>query len=274
MEDGRAAAAVISLAALVGLCLVAGLRMEVPKAAPAAEPPPVAKTEGFASVQPLPDPPRLRALVVGDSNIFGPLGKFLQRGLGALGYDVVRRGKPTSGLARPDFFDWTAEVAVLLDRHEPDLVIAMFGGNDGQRMESTHLSGKPAQMQDIDAWAQEYQHRVRTFAEQLRGEGRTVFILSPTNRRPRFAREKMQRVRAAQREALDGMRGVTWIDMFPLSSDAHGEWLKEGADVNGNLVNYRRGDGIHLTPAGGQVVGQRVLERLLDSGVTLCGTTD
>lgn len=275
MNDRRAATAVIPLVVLVGLWLVAtGLRMELPPTEPPPPPPPVVETEGFACVQPLPDPPRLRALVVGDSNIFGPLGKFLERGLGALGYDVKRRGKPTSGLARPDFFDWAAEVEGLLERHEPNLVIAMFGGNDGQRMASTDLSGKPVQMSAGDAWAHEYQSRVSAFARKVRGEGRTVFILSPTNRRPRFAREKMQKVRAAQREALEGMDNVTWIDMFPLSSDADGEWLKEGTDVNGDLVNYRRPDGIHLTPAGGQVVGQRVLERLLDSGLTLCGTAE
>ena len=82
---------------------------------------------------------------------------------------------------------------------------------------------------------------------------------------------KMQKVRAAQREGLEGMRGVTWIDMFPLSSDANGRWLEEGADVNGNPINYRREDGIHLTPAGGQLVGRRLLERLMERGLTLCG---
>jgi len=275
MEDRRAAAAVIPLFIVAGFCLVAaGLRLAPPPTPPTALPPLVFGAEGFDCVQPLPDPPRLGALIIGDSNIFGPLGKFLQRSLGALGYDVVRRGKPTSGLARPDFFDWSAEAAVLLERHDPDLVIAMFGGNDGQRMQPTDLSVKPVQMGAGEAWSQEYQTRVRAFAGQLRGDHRAVFVLSPTNRRPRFAREKMQKVRAAQREALVGVSRVTWIDMFPLSSDEHGEWLKDGADVDGNPVSYRRPDGIHLTPAGGQLVGHRVLERLLDSGLTLCGTRE
>jgi uncharacterized protein len=278
MRDGHDVAGLaFTLAVMAGLCLVAaGFRLPPPPAPPPPTPLPALTlgVEGFDCVQPLPDPPRLGALIIGDSNIFGPLGKFLQRGLGALGYDVDRRGKPTSGLARPDFFDWWAEARTLLDAHQPDLVIAMFGGNDGQRMESTDLSRQSVRIADGGAWGHEYQRRVRSFAALLRGQGRAVFILSPTNRRPRFAREKMQKVRAAQREALEGMQGVTWIDMFPLSSDEHGEWLEEGVDVDGDPINYRRPDGIHLTPAGGQLVGHRVLERLLDNGLTLCGKRD
>jgi len=141
-------------------------------------------------------------------------------------------------------------------------------------MEFHDASGTPLKMDSGDAWEVAYQHRIREFALLLRGDSRRVFILSPTNRRPRFAREKMIRVRAAQRRALKDLEGVTWIDMFPLSSDDSGTWLNSGADVDGNIVRYRREDGIHLTPAGGQVVGQRLIERLLREGLTACGRPD
>ena len=276
MRGDRASGALLGLATVVGMCALAwGVRM-VPIPEPTPAPPVVVEvlSEGFEAVQPLPDPPRLTALVIGDSNIFGPLGKFLERSLGALGYDVTRQGKPTSGLARPDFFDWPQQARTLLQAHQPDIVIAMFGGNDGQRMESPDQSGKAIRMEIGEAWSREYRQRVREFALLLRGQHRRVFILSPTNRRPRFAREKMLKVRAAQGEALEGLENVTWIDMFPPSSDAQGEWLNTGTDVDGNPVRYRRQDGIHLTPAGAQVVGQRLLERLMASGLTLCGAND
>ena len=263
----------------VGLCVVAAtLKLAPPVQAPEPAAEDVAPVEvvevAFTRVLQLPDPPRIPALIVGDSNIFGPLGKSLERSLGALGFDVKRRGKATSGLARPDFFDWSTEARRLLATHQPDLVIAMFGGNDGQRMEFHDASGSPVKMDSGEAWELAYQQRIREFALLLRGSSRRVFILSPTNRRPRFAREKMIRVRVAQERALEGLAGVTWIDMFPLSSDASGAWLEAGADVNGNPVRYRREDGIHLTPAGGQLVGQRLLDRLLSEGLTACGALD
>ena len=47
-----------------------------------------------------------RVLVIGDSMIAGGFGLYLARALGEdRGYDVTRRGKSSSGLARPDFFN-------------------------------------------------------------------------------------------------------------------------------------------------------------------------
>jgi len=266
------------LLAIVALCAVAaGLRMTPP--VPETVPAPVAapappSVEGFTCVKPLVNPPRLQALIVGDSNIFGPFGRFLERSLGALGYDVVRRGKPVSGLSRPDFFDWDQEAMALLEAQDPDLVIAMFGGNDGQWLGFKHRSITSTRPSDGEGWQREYGQRVRAFATRLRGEDRRVFFLSPTNRAPRLARELMRRVRRAQREGLAGLARVTWIDMFPYTSDDAGEWLKSGVDVDGHPVNYRRPDGIHLTPAGGKLVGQRVLDRLMDDGLTSCAARE
>lgn len=213
---------------------------------------------------------RPRALVIGDSNIYGELGKALHSSLAAFGYSVVRKGKPTSGLARPDFWDWNARAAELIDAHDPQVVIAMFGGNDGQRCKSADMSGSPIWYRDAGLWEAEYEDRVRNFVHVLRGEGRRVFLLSPTNRRPRIAREKMRRIQTLQRSATEGVEGVTWIDMFPLSSDEQGSWLRDGLDVMGKRVRYRRGDGIHLTPEGGDLVGRRLLQVLLGHGLLSC----
>ncbi|MEZ4269846.1 MAG: DUF459 domain-containing protein, partial [Myxococcota bacterium] len=79
--------------------------------------------------------PPMEVLLLGDSNIYGALGKEIQRALPAVGFHVVRRGKPTSGLARPDFFDWFDTARELIGRYRPDVVIVMLGGNDGQRLE-------------------------------------------------------------------------------------------------------------------------------------------
>lgn len=211
-------------------------------------------------------------LLLGDSNIYGALGKEIARALPAMAFEVVRRGKPTSGLARPDFFDWFNTARELIDRHEPDVVIIMLGGNDGQRLERVHEhEGERILWRDERAWRDEYFHRVRDLMTLLRGEHRRVFFLSPTNRRPRLAREKMLRVREVQRAAADSIDGVEWIDMFPLSSDANGNWLKGTTDARGARVRYRRSDGIHLTPEGAAVVASRVVERLVQRGLAACG---
>ena len=62
---------------------------------------------GEAFPVPAPDAPRV--LLIGDSNFFGPLGHTLVHAFAQRAYHVKIRGKPSSGLARPEFFDWFAE---------------------------------------------------------------------------------------------------------------------------------------------------------------------
>ena len=42
--------------------------------------------------------------------------------------------KVSSGLARPDFFDWPAHLRRQLPAVDPDIVVVTFGGNDAQGM--------------------------------------------------------------------------------------------------------------------------------------------
>ncbi len=216
--------------------------------------------------------PPMEVLLLGDSNIYGALGKEIQHALPEVGFHVVRRGKPTSGLARPDFFDWFDTARELIGRYRPDVVIIMLGGNDGQRLERVNNQPDERIMwREEGAWRDEYFHRVRELMELLRGDRRRVFFLSPTNRRPRLAREKMMRVREVQRLAASSVDGIEWIDMFPLSSDANGNWLKGTTDVRGARVRYRRSDGIHLTPEGAEIVAERVVRDLVQRGLAACG---
>lgn len=216
------------------------------------------------------DGERPKALVLGDSNIYGTLGKALATSLSALGYDVARYGKPTSGLARPDFFDWPTYAAEVLSEFDADVVFFMFGGNDGQRLTFVASGAERVWFREQEPWRDEYAERVESFAKLLRGDHRRVFLLSPTNRRSRIERSKMERVKDVQRGATEGLERVTWIDMYPFSSDSHGGYLSAGVDLAGASLSYRRGDGIHLTPAGGVEVARRLLTDLLERGIAAC----
>jgi len=208
------------------------------------------------------DPAQKTVLLIGDSNIFGHLGKALEADLRAEGYRVVRRGKPTSGLARPDFFDWFVEARRLVDAARPDTVIMLFGGNDGQRLRFRDRALGTIFWEDEARWNVVYETRIRRLMEYLQADGRRVVLLSPTNRASPRARMRMGRVRGAMQRAVRDLERVTYVDMFPFSSDERGRWLQTGHDERGRPVAYRRGDGIHLTTAGGVEVARRVLPTL------------
>lgn len=205
------------------------------------------------------EPCAVRILLLGDSNIYGSLGRALQTRLEAAGYRVFRFGKPTSGLARPDFFDWLVEAPPRLALYRPDIVLFMAGGNDGQVLQPRPPMSKIIQFHSEQAWREEYGRRVLMLAELLALDGRMAFFLSPTNRRSLVARRKMQRVRAVQATALAGVPRVAWIDMGPPSSDEGGNYLARGPSPGGRRVALRHGDGIHLTDEGGRVVAERLL---------------
>lgn len=202
-----------------------------------------------------------RVLLIGDSNFFGSLGHTLRLGLEAEGHTVYLRGKASSGLARPEFFDWFAESERLIEEFRPTIIITMLGANDVQRITWPALSDRVF-FKDEPAWRRAYFGRVRQFMRHLAQDGRRVFYLSPTNRGWKIAVDAVTKVREIQSRAALGLTGLTWVDMFPLSSDEHGSWLRMGLDDNGKPVWYRRPDRIHLTAEGGKLVGTRVLAEL------------
>ncbi len=215
-----------------------------------------------------PEASRPRALLLGDSNIYSDLGRPLEARLSELGFLTSRFGKPTSGMARPDFFDWIAEAPRLVDGYQPDVVIMLLGGNDAQWLAPYDPEGRRLAWSREGVWRAEYQRRVRELATTLIGDGpRQLLLLGPTNRRPKRLRERMSRVRAAQSAAVEGLPGATWIDTFDASSGANGRWLFRAYDERGRLVRLRRRDGIHFTPEGGEVVASRLVPALLDAGL-------
>ncbi|MEZ4264972.1 MAG: DUF459 domain-containing protein [Myxococcota bacterium] len=212
------------------------------------------------------------ALILGDSNIYGSLGTELERSLQALGYRTDRFGRSGSGLARPDYFDWFAEAPALIEEADPDVVFFMCGGNDGQGLMPRTPQQRRITYDDDEAWEAEYSARVIELASLLGDVIRPVYFLSPTNRRPKSARERMGRVRRVQAAALDYLDTAWWIDMFPLTTDAAGRYLWRERDDQGHMQQLRSADGVHLTKTGGKVVGARLARELVAGGLPIFGT--
>ena len=104
--------------------------------------------------------PLTRVLLLGDSMIatgFGvKLESLLDKTAGIVAY---RKGKSASGLARPDFYDWMSEGRHQALAREPDVVIVMLGGNDGQDL-TTNGPSKRRVRWGSEAWNDAYAARV------------------------------------------------------------------------------------------------------------------
>ena len=88
-----------------------------------------------------------------------------------------------TGLARPDVYNWPAEVAKEVATAKPDVVIMIFGANDDQDM---MVNGKRVVL-GTPAWAQEYARRVNQIADEVVTPTRTLIWLEvPPTVRPQI----------------------------------------------------------------------------------------
>lgn len=205
------------------------------------------------------DPAATKILIVGDSMIAGGLGLFLENNLRKLhGYQVRRKGKSSTGLARPDFFSWPKEAQKQVDEFAPDAAVVMFGGNDvqGLRMPDKGWITWPE-----PEWPEEYARRVNAFADIVAPGGRPLFWIGMPVMRPEKFHLRVQRVNTIYRAEMAIRPGARFVDIWRLLADDRGEYtdrLSLDGEPGGKKVRVRAGDGIHLSVAGAQRVEAHV----------------
>lgn len=205
------------------------------------------------------DPNATKILVLGDSMIAGGVGLFLENGLRREhGYNVRRKGKSSTGLARPDFFSWPKEAAAQVEAFQPDAVVAMFGGNDVQGL----YMGKGEWITWPEPeWPAEYARRVNAFADIVAPAGQPLFWIGMPVMRPEKFHLRVQRVNTIYRAEMAIRPGGRFIDIWRLLADANGEY-SDRLDVDGlpggKTERVRAGDGIHLSVAGAHRVAAHV----------------
>lgn len=211
-------------------------------------------------------------LILGDSMIAGGFGVFLERALKKEhGYKTIRRrGKSSSGLARPDFFDWMKEAKALVAKKKPDINVVMFGGNDVQGLYMG--KGKWIRWHE-QGWQEEYVARITALCEIIAPEGQQIFWVGLPIMRPNKFRGRVERVNTIYRAEMAIRPGATFVDTWSLLANTKGEYsdriyLQPEFDEAGNPVKRKRkrvraGDGIHLSPAGAHHLKAHVLDELL-----------
>ncbi|MGZ3461174.1 MAG: DUF459 domain-containing protein, partial [Archangium sp.] len=112
-------------------------------------------------------------LLLGDSLLVTSFGEFLEKSLNEQpGLRAVRRAKSSTGLARPDFFDWMKAGREEVERHRPEVVVVIMGGNDGQDL--TDDQGKGRIHWGTPQWEVAYRQRVEDFLRVLDAPGRKI----------------------------------------------------------------------------------------------------
>lgn len=189
---------------------------------------------------------KLRVVVVGDSLAAG-LGIYLERVLKPSLVRVSRQGRISSGLARPDYFDWPAAMEQIVDNFRPDLVVVMLGENDNQALRTPGgLEETPVGTVD---WPEDYEERVREFMELITAKGsRLVWVGLPIVRdEGRWS--IVERQNDIFERAAHDVRNVAFLDTWDLFSAPDGGYTAYYRS-EGGVQLIRESDGLHFNNAG------------------------
>lgn len=199
-----------------------------------------------------------RILLAGDSMMQG-VAPLLMRDLASLhpDWEVHDLSRQSTGLTVRRYFDWPTRIVDEMDARSLTLVVVFLGPNDpwdmvvdGQR----HVFPSPG-------WALNYALRVdEVLAAAAERQVRVIWIGLPSMREGRV------RDGAILQNHIFHARSKNWgtdyLATEPLIGTLSEPFRKFKQAVDGQPVNFRAEDGIHMTPSALRLVKQALLEHI------------
>ena len=201
----------------------------------------------------------LRLHIMGDSMVqfFGHVMVGLANDTGVI--EASTEHQLSSGLSRPDFYDWPTRIVDVMAAENPDAVVLMFGGNDAQAIV---VDGQIAR-RFSDAWVAEYSARVGHVMDLVTTDPDRVLIWvgQPIMEDPDYD-SRMQRVNEIFDAEAAKRDRVHYVDTRNLFRGPNGGFSRYVADADGQLADVRLTDGVHLSTLGGRWLSQVLLDEL------------
>ena len=219
----------------------------------------VIRVPARACVRGLPSPTEPKAnlvLVTGDN-----IGVLTATGLVSVGVGALNEGRISTGIVRTDFFDWPAHLADRVPTLPAGVpVVFAAGSNDGQMFLGTQDPVGSA------AWVTEYTNRVLKVVDLVVGAGHPLIWIAPPSADDPALEAALDAVRGATEAALAGKAGVVYVDAQQILAGPDGGYTDTLTDPSGNPIVVRSADDNRITPAGQDLITQRVLLALEAQG--------
>ncbi|MBM3696471.1 MAG: DUF459 domain-containing protein [Actinobacteria bacterium] len=203
----------------------------------------------------------LQLWVIGDSfvELFGPALANAAHRSGVVAAEVDFRF--ISGLVRSDYFDWPEHMTRRLPEVQPDAVVIMFGGNDGQPLWWKGEELAP----DSPPWLEAYHVLVgEAMDTALAGTTRVYWVGLPIMRSEAFT-QRVLGFNQVYREEAEKRPDVTYVDIFDLFKDENGRYSTYlRSTTTGELLYMRTEDGAHFTGNGAARLANFVLRAIAE----------
>jgi hypothetical protein len=208
----------------------------------------------FTTAQPL------RVWVAGDSLAEVP-GQALERIGGAV--DVVGlESRLSTGLARPDLYNWFTRIEEVPHELRPRVAVLSFGADDAHDFMAGVPAGHTVGPIGSRSWSAEYRRRVDGVTRELNADGIYVVWLGlPIPDGPGFKKSFPVVNDVLEAVAARHPKTSTYVDTWHLLDDAHGRYTPY-LRVHGTLTLMRLPDGVHYTAAAGDLIAKQVVTQL------------
>jgi hypothetical protein len=198
----------------------------------------------------------LRLYIAGDSmdQVFGSSLVNLSAATGLV--KAKNDYKVSSGLSRPDFFDWPQRLVDQIVNFRPDAAVVLFGANDAQNV---LYEGEVLKV-GTKAWQEVYAERVGEAMDILTEGGRRVYWVGQPIMKDFGYRERISMMNHIYEAEAKKRPGVMFVSTWKAMANEKGSYAEYLTDENGDEVLMRAPDGIHLSRAGGDRMAQVVLD--------------
>jgi hypothetical protein len=211
----------------------------------------------FPLRRPTADDP-LEMLIVGDSTM-DAVGTSMLRELSTTGVtDAILDFRVSTGLSRPDFFDWPAHLRELRASQGTEIIVIMIGANDAQPI----LIDGEVEQHGTERWSAAYRQRVAALLDELTGDGGwVIWIGQPVMRNDPYD-ARLRGLNQIYAEETARYPSAVYVDPRPVTSDQDGGYTAYLPDADGNQELIRQTDGVHLTSDGGDRISPFVVEEI------------
>ena len=205
-------------------------------------------------------PPTLarRILVIGDSQAQGLAGGLMRRYRRDRDIRIIDRSKIATGLIPRANYDWPTAIKAIAEKDHADVAVVMFGANDRPPVRRHGMLDPKL----VEAFTDSYGAKVTEIVDALRAAHMpVVWVGHPIVRDPDFASDMSMIDGIYEKYATDA--GATYVSTWNLFAAPDGSYSAYGPGLDGVTTRLRADDGVHLTPAGYDVLA-RMLEPYLE----------
>jgi hypothetical protein len=202
----------------------------------------------------------LRVVEIGDS-LGVDLGQAMENTWSPADVQLTMAARSDTGLANSAYFNWPSALSGLLGSAHPQVVIVLMGANDLQSI----VTGPTVLYEETPAWNAAYSARVTAIiSESVHGGAHVLWVGAPAMQNA-FINAGMTQINGIVQEVVARYPGeAAFLSANSVLAPA-GSFVFDVNAPTGMTVQVRTPDGVHLMPAGADILAVAVAKVIADA---------